>query len=71
MDKLLLFLTSYSNPQKDAIAATLAWLAEKKGLKFEVYLRQVLQVNIFHLSRQTIILEARLLEVPIASVYIE
>jgi len=37
MDKLLLFVTSYANPQKDVIAATLAWLAEKTGLKFEVY----------------------------------
>jgi len=37
MKKLLLFLSSYKNPHKDAIAATLAWLTNKIGLKFEVY----------------------------------
>jgi len=37
MEKLLLFLSPYDNPQKDAVAATLAWLTDKKGLKFEVY----------------------------------
>jgi len=37
MKKLLLFLTSYANPQRDMIAATLAWVAEKLDLNFEVY----------------------------------
>jgi hypothetical protein len=37
MKKLLLFLSTYDNPHKDVIAATLAWLTEKMGLKFEVY----------------------------------
>jgi hypothetical protein len=37
VEKLLLFLSSYANPQKDVIGATLAWLADKIGLKFEVY----------------------------------
>jgi hypothetical protein len=37
MKKLLMFLSSYDNPQKDVVAATLAWLADKKSLEFEVY----------------------------------
>ena len=37
MKKLLLFLSPYGNPQKDVIAATLAWLADKIGLKFDIY----------------------------------
>jgi hypothetical protein len=37
MRKLLLFLSPYDNPHKDLIAATLAWLTNKKGFKFEVY----------------------------------
>ncbi len=35
--KLLLYLTSESNPAKNAIAATLAWAAESAGWFFEVY----------------------------------
>ncbi len=35
--KLLLYLTSESNPAKNATAATLAWAAESAGWCFEVY----------------------------------
>lgn len=34
---LLMFLSTWDNPHKDAIAATLAWLADKKSIKFEIY----------------------------------
>jgi len=34
---LIMFLSTWDNPQKDAIAATLAWLTDKKGIKFEIY----------------------------------
>lgn len=37
MKNLLMFLSTWGNPHKDVIAATLAWLTDKKGLKFEVY----------------------------------
>lgn len=37
MKRLLLFLSPYDNPHKDVIAATLAWLTEKIGLKFDIY----------------------------------
>ncbi|MBI4721285.1 MAG: hypothetical protein HY770_08730 [Chitinivibrionia bacterium] len=37
MDKLLLLLSSFSNPQKNAVCATLAWMAEDAGWSFDVY----------------------------------
>jgi hypothetical protein len=36
-EKLLLLLSSFSNPQKNAAAATLAWMAEDAGWKFDCY----------------------------------
>jgi hypothetical protein len=37
MEKLLLLLSSFSNPQKNAVCATLAWMAEDAGWSFDVY----------------------------------
>lgn len=37
MKKLLVFLSEYSRPQKNVIAATLAWIANEVGSLFELY----------------------------------
>lgn len=37
MKNLVMFLSTWDNPHKDAIAATLAWLTESVGSQFEVY----------------------------------
>lgn len=37
MKKLLVLLSEYSRPQKNVLAATLAWIAKEAGLLFEIY----------------------------------
>ena len=37
MKKLVIFLSTWDNPHKDVIAATLAWLTDRMKLQFEVY----------------------------------
>jgi len=37
LKKLLVLLSEYSRPQKNVLAATLAWIAKEAGLLFEIY----------------------------------
>jgi hypothetical protein len=41
MKTLVMFLSTWDNPHKDAIAATLAWLTDRLNLHFEVYYEAV------------------------------